>query len=114
MYMGSPVFGDGMIYGMSKKRRGHFVALDVENGAVKWATQGRDGNHASILQTNDYLLFLTDGAVLIVARRTSDGFKEEKRYELGTSATWSMPILLPDGLLVREATGIVRLHWSGT
>ncbi len=114
MYTVSPVFADGMIYGMSNKRRGHFVALDVENGAVKWATQGRDGNHASILQANDYLLFLTDGAVLIVARRMSDGFKEEKRYELGTSATWSMPILLPDGLLVREATGIVRLHWSGT
>ena len=50
--------------------------------------------------------------VLIVARLTPEGFKEEKRYELGTSATWSMPVLLPDGLLVREATGIVRLHWS--
>ena len=99
MYTVSPVFADGMIYGMSNKRRGHFVALDVENGAVKWATQGRDGNHASILQTKDHLLFLTDGAVLIVARRTADGFNEEKRYELGTSATWSMPILLQDGLL---------------
>ena len=59
---------------------------------MKWATQGRDGNHASILQTKEHLLFLTDGAVLIVARRTPDGFKEEKRYELGTSATWSLPV----------------------
>jgi len=114
MYTVSPVFADGTIYGMSNKRRGHFVALDVENGAVKWATQGRDGNHASILQTKEHLLLLTDGAVLIVARRTPEGFKEERRYELGTSATWSMPILLPDGLLVREANGLVRLHWSGT
>jgi outer membrane protein assembly factor BamB len=112
MYTVSPVFAEGVIYGMSNKRRGHFVALDAENGAVKWATQGRDGTHASILQTRDHLLFLTDGAVLIVARRTPEGFKEEKRYELGTSATWSMPVLLPDGLLVREANGIVRLRWS--
>ena len=112
MYTVSPVYADGTIYGMSNKRRGHFVALDAETGTVKWATQGRDGNHASILQTREHLLFLTDGAVLIVARRTAEGFKEEKRYELGTSATWSMPVLLPDGLLVREATGIVRLHWS--
>lgn len=112
MYTVSPVFADGMIYGMSNKRRGHFVALDAENGTVKWATQGRDGNHASILQTKEHLLFLTDGAVLIVARRTPEGFQEEKRYELGTGATWTMPILLSDGLLVREANGIVRLHWS--
>jgi len=47
-----------------------------------------------------------------VARRTAEGFKEEKRYELGTGAIWTMPVLLPDGLLVREANSIVRLHWS--
>ena len=113
MYTVSPVFADHTIYGMSNKRRGHFVALDAENGTVKWATQGRDGNHASILQTTDHLLFLTDAGVLIVARRTPEGFNEEKRYELGTNATWSLPVLLPDGLLVREANGLVRLHWSG-
>jgi outer membrane protein assembly factor BamB len=112
MYTVSPVFADGTIYGMSNKRRGHFVALDAENGTVKWATPGRDGNHASILQTKEHLLFLTDGGVLIVARRTPEGFKEEKRYELGTSATWSLPVLLPDGLLVREATGLAKLTWS--
>ena len=112
MYTSSPVVADGVIYGLSTKRRGHFVALDAETGTVKWATRGRDGNHASILQTKDHLLFLTDGAVLIVARRTSEAFKEEKRYELGTGATWTMPVFLPDGLLVRDATAISRLHWN--
>ena len=112
MYTASPVYANGVIYGLSNKRRGHFVALDAETGTVKWATQGRDGNHASILQTVDHLLMLTDSAVLIVARRTSEGFKEETRYELGTGATWTLPILLPDGLLVREANSVVRLHWS--
>ena len=77
---------------------------------MKWSTQARDGNHASILQTTEHLLFLTDGAVLIVARRTADGFKEENRYELGTGATWCTPILLPDGMLVREANSVVRLQ----
>ena len=112
MYTASPVFSNGVIYGLSNKRRGHFVALDAETGAVKWATQGRDGNHASILQTNDHLLMLTDGAALVVARRTPEGFKEEKRYELGTGATWTIPILLRDGLVVRDANSVVRLHWN--
>jgi outer membrane protein assembly factor BamB len=112
MYTASPVFANGVIYGLSNKRRGQFVALDAESGTVKWATEGRDGNHAAILQTDEHLLLLTDGAVLIVARRTPDAFKEEKRYELGTGATWTLPILLRDGLLVRDANSVVRLHWN--
>jgi outer membrane protein assembly factor BamB len=114
MYTVSPIFADGVIYGMSTKRRGHFVALDAETGTVKAATQGRDGTHASILRTANHVLFVTDGAALIVARRTAGGFTEEKRYELGTGATWSMPVLLSDGMLVRDATSVVRLHWSGS
>jgi outer membrane protein assembly factor BamB len=112
MYTVSPVFADGVIYGMSNKRRGQFVAMDAETGTVKWATIGRDGNHASIQQTAQHLLFLTDGGVLIVARRTPESFVEERRYEIGKSATWAQPVLLADGMLVREATGIVKLLWE--
>jgi outer membrane protein assembly factor BamB len=112
MYTASPVFADGVVYGMSNKRRGHFVALDAETGGVKWATQGRDGNHASILQTREHVLFLNDAGALIVAHRTADGFKELRRYELGKSATWTLPVLLPDGLLVREANALVKHTWN--
>lgn len=72
----------------------------------------RQGTHASVLQTKEHLLFLTDGGVLVVARRTPDGFKEERRYDIGTSATWAMPVLLPDGMLIRDATGVVKLAWA--
>ena len=112
MYTASPVFIDGVIYGMSNKRRGQFVALRATDGWLKWSTPGRDGNHASILQANEHVLFLTDGGVLIVARRTAEGFTEERRYEIGLSTTWAQPILLADGMLVREATGVVKLLWE--
>lgn len=112
MYTVSPVFADGVIYAMSNKRRGHFVALDAETGTVKWATPGRDGNHASILQTREHVVFLTDGGAMIVAQRTPEGFKELRRYEVSKSATWSLPVFLPDGLLVRDAQRVVKLTWS--
>src|SRR5688572_15303151 len=114
MYTASPVFAGGVLYGFSNKRRGHFVALDAATGIVKWATTGRDGNHASILQTAEHLLLLTDAAALVVARRSPDGFKEERRIELGLGSTWALPVLLPDGLVVRDANSVVRLYWSGT
>jgi len=114
LYTASPVFASGVLYGFSNKRRGHFVALDAATGIVKWATTGRDGNHASILQTAEHLLLLTDAAALVVARRSPDGFKEERRIELGLGSTWALPVLLPDGLVVRDANSVVRLYWSGT
>ena len=80
---------------------------------MKWATEGRDGNHASILVAPEHVLFLTDAGTLIVTPRGSDKFVEERRYEIGTSATWAIPVLFPNGLLVREATGLVRLDWLG-
>ena len=112
MYTVSPVFADGVIYGMSNKRRGHFVALDAETGTVRWATQGREGNHATVLQTKEHVLYLTDSGALVVARRTPEGFNELKRYEIGKSPTWAVPVFLPDGLLVREMDRVVKLNWN--
>lgn len=44
--------------------------------------------------------------------RTPEGFKEERRYDVGASATWAVPVVLPDGLLVREAGAVVKLTWA--
>ncbi len=111
MYTAAPVFADGVIYGMSNKRRGQFVALGAADGALKFSTTGRDGNHASILRQGDRLLFLTDSGVLIVSRPSGDRFTEEHRMELTQAATWSVPVFLPDGVLVRDATSVQKLNW---
>jgi outer membrane protein assembly factor BamB len=109
MYMSSPVFGDGLIYGHSSKRKGQFVAVDAKTGAVKWATEGREGEHASLLLTPQHVIFLTNSADLIVAKRGTPAFDVEKRYEVAEAATWAVPVLLGSNLLVRDATGVMLL-----
>ena len=109
MYMSSPVFGDGLIYGHSSKKKGQFVAVDAKTGALKWATEGRAGEHASILLTPQHVVFLTNGADLIVAKRNTSTFAEERRYDVAEAATWAMPILLGPNVLVRDATGLMLL-----
>jgi outer membrane protein assembly factor BamB len=109
MYMSSPVFGDGLIYGHSSKKKGQFVAVDAKTGAVKWATEGREGEHASLLLTPQHVVFLTNGADLIVAKRNTPAFAVEKRYEVAEAATWAMPVLLGSNILVRDATGLMLL-----
>jgi len=109
MYMSSPVFGDGLIYGHSSKKKGQFVAVDAKTGATKWATEGREGEHASLLLTPKHVLFLTNSADLIVAKRAEPAFSVERRYEVAEGATWAMPVLLGSNILVRDATGLIML-----
>jgi outer membrane protein assembly factor BamB len=109
MYMSSPVFGDGVIYAHSSKKKGQFVALDAKTGAVRWVTEGREGEHASLLLTPRHVVILTNGADLIVAKRDTPAFTVERRYEVAEKSTWSMPVLLGSNILVRDATGLMLL-----
>lgn len=109
MYMSSPVYGDGLIYGHSSKRKGQFVAVDAKTGTVKWSTEGREGEHASVLLTPAHVVYLTNDAQLIAARRGGNAFSVEKRYEVAAAPTWAMPVFLGSDLLVRDGTGLIRL-----
>jgi len=109
MYMSSPVYGDDSIYGLSIKRKGQLVALDEKTGAIRWASEGRDGEHASVLITPRHVLYLTNNANLIVARRGTPKLEIEKRYEVADTETWAVPVLLGKDVLVRDKTGLIRL-----
>ena len=110
MYMSSPVFGDGLIYGHSSKKKGQFFAIDEKTGAVRWTTEGREGEHASLLLTPQHVVFLTNNADLIVAKRGTPAFAVERRYDdVAQAATWAMPVLLGSNILVRDATGLMLL-----
>lgn len=109
MYMSSPVYGDGLLYGHSVKRKGQFVALDAKTGEVRWTTDGREGEHASVLLTPRHVLYLTNGADLIVARRNATAFEPVERYDVADAETYAIPVLLGRDLYVRDATGLMRL-----
>jgi len=109
MYMSSPVYADGLIYAHNSKRKGQFVAVDAESGAVKWVTEGRDGEHASLLLTPQHVIYLTNGAELIVAKRDASKFAVERKYEVAKSSTWATPVLLGSNILIRDASSLVML-----
>jgi len=109
MYMSTPVIADGILFAHSNKRKGQFVALDARAGTVRWATTGREGEHASVLLTPAHVLYLTNEAELVVAARSAAAFTEQHRYEVADSHTFAAPVLLADGLLVRDASGLSRL-----
>ena len=109
MYMSTPVMADGVLYGLSVKKRGQIVAIDAATGALKWATEGRAAESASILLTPAHVLVLTTGGELILVKRSAAKYEEERRYTVADGATWAVPVVLKDSLIVRDATGIMRL-----
>ncbi len=109
MYMTTPVLADGILYGHSSTRAGQFVAVEAATGAMRWSSEGREGEHASVLMAGDDLLLLTGDAELLVAAPSPAGFAVAHHYEVADGATWTVPVPLPDGLLVRDATGLARL-----
>jgi len=109
MYMTSPVQVDGTIYGHSTKRAGRFVALDAATGGVKWASEGRVGEFASLLLAGESLVYLTGEAELIIVAMDAEMFRIEHAFEVADGVTWAMPVLLGDGLLVRADGDLIRL-----
>ena len=109
MYMSTPVLANGVLYGLSSKKRGQIVAVDAATGALKWATDGRAANQASILLTPEHVLFLTTGGELVLVKPSAAKYEEQRRYTVADSETWAVPVLLAEGLIVRDATGVMKL-----
>jgi hypothetical protein len=87
----------------------HDCGKDAATGALKWATEGRAADQAAILLTPAHVLVLTTGGELVLVRRSPAKYDEERRYTVADSATWAVPVLLPDGLILRDASGVMRL-----
>jgi hypothetical protein len=110
--MSAPVASDGVLYGLSNKRKGQFVAIDLNTGVTKWLTEGREGEHASVLVAPQHVLFLTNAGNLVVARRDASTYTEDRRIEVASGETWSVPIFVAGGIVLRDGQGLTKLHWN--
>jgi outer membrane protein assembly factor BamB len=109
MYMSSPVFADGLVIGLSARRKGQFVAVDAATGKVAWASEGRDADHASVLLTPTHIVFLTATGDLLTVPRSPSTFTKAHTWEVATRATYAVPAFIGGDLLVRDATHLSRL-----
>jgi outer membrane protein assembly factor BamB len=106
MYMSSPIADGNFIYGFSNKRKGQIFCLDARSGKVAWATEGRAGANAALLGAGPHLVVLTTEGDLIVARRTPEKFDELHRYKVADTQTWAQPVLLKNGVVIRNADAV--------
>jgi outer membrane protein assembly factor BamB len=109
MYMSSPVLAGDVLFGLSARRKGQFVALDAKTGALKWGSEGRNADHASVLFTSTHVIYLTSQGELMLFERGAGNFTSGRQYEVAKSSTFAPPLFVDGDLIVRDATGVTRL-----
>lgn len=109
-YMSNPVLNGTLLFGMSHKNRGQFVALDAVTGKTVWTTAGREANNAAILTAGDKLFLLTDDAELIAAKAGGAAFEPLRRYTVASSPTWANPLISGMHILIKDTETLTL--WS--
>jgi len=112
LYMSSPVAAGDLLFGFSHYRKGQLFCLDLRTGATQWTGPPRQGDNAAILVSGDHLILLKDDALLIVAKASGKGFEPLYTYTVAQSPTWAHPLVLPDGVVIKDATTLAR--WSSS
>ena len=106
MYMSSPVVDGETVYGFSNRRKGQLFALDARTGKVTWTTEGRAGANASLQLAGPNLIVLTTEGDLLVLKKNPQKYEELHRYTVADSGTWAQPVLLEDGIVIRNAESV--------
>lgn len=104
MYMSSPVVSGDLLFGFTNRNRGQFFCLDPRSGATLWTSAPRQGDNAAIVDAGSMLLLLTSDAELIVAGKNGKAFEPLQKYTVADSPTWAHPVILKNGILVKDAT----------
>lgn len=108
MYMNSPVLSGDLLFGFSHLKKGQIFCLDARTGQVLWTGPPRGGDNAAMLASATTLYALTPDAELLIARPTAKGLGELRKYEVANSPTWAHPVVLGDGVLVKDLKTVAR------
>ncbi len=110
LYMSSPVRVGNRMFGMSHKRAGQFLCIDLDTGEPIWTSRGREGENASIILLGDRVAFLTDEARLVIVEAAADSYEPLVEYEVAATPTWAHPVFTSQGVLIKDLDSLAL--WS--
>ena len=111
--MSSAVMNDGLLFGMSHYSKGQFFCVDPGNGEILWQSPGRVGSNVTFLSVPGHVLALRDNGHLDVIRASGTSFDKIASWKVADSPTWAPPVLLPNGVLVKDQETLTRWSFGG-
>ncbi len=100
--MSSAVMNGKFLFGFSHYDRGRLFCLDSETGEVRWEGTPRTGRNVMFLSMPGYVAALIDNGDLQIIKATADRFDKVASYQVAAGRTWAPPVLLSDGVLVKD------------
>ena len=100
--MSSAVVNGDLLYGFSHYDQGRLFALDIKTGNVLWQGPARTGENVALLAMPDHVVALLDGGELKVIAARGDRLRTVASYRVAESDTWTHPVLLAKGILVKD------------
>ena len=108
--MSTAVVNDDLLFGFSHYGKGRLFCLDTKTGELLWQGPGRTGDNVTFLAMPGHVLALIDSGELHVVAARGDRFEKVASYHVSDSPTWSPPVLLDSGVLVKDRQTLTR--WS--
>ena len=106
--MSTPIVHAGRVFGLSHYDRGRLFCLDLATGKILWVGPPRTAEYATFLAVPGYVLALLSTGQLLVIDVSSDRYMPVAQYTVSTTPTWSGPVLLPGGILIKDHDTMVR------
>jgi outer membrane protein assembly factor BamB len=110
MYMSSPVLDGNLLFGLSHYKKGQLFCLDPRNGEVLWRGEGRQGEYAGLLLSEEMLFLLNTDGEFMVVENTGEAFRKISEHSVADSPTWAHPVILGSKLLVKDFSSLAL--WS--
>ena len=108
MYMNSPVLSADVLFGFSHLKKGQLFAFDAATGKTLWLGPPRSGDNAAVLASKSTLVWLNNEGQLTIAKADGKAYAQIRQYTVADSATWAHPLVLSDGVLVKDVKMLAR------
>ncbi|WP_404305638.1 PQQ-binding-like beta-propeller repeat protein [Neorhodopirellula lusitana] len=108
--MSTAVINGDRLFGFSHYKKGQLFSLDTATGEVLWQGPGRTADNVAFLSIPDHIVALLDDGQLQVLKATEGTLEEVASYQVADSPTWAPPVLLKNGLLIKDQTSLAL--WS--
>ena len=106
--MSSAVVNGDFLFGFSHYGRGRFFCVDTKTGDVLWQGPGRTGENVAFLSVRDHIIALKDKGELQIISANSEEFETKASYQVSNKPTWAPPVVLTEGLLVKDLDTLTK------
>jgi outer membrane protein assembly factor BamB len=113
--MCTAVVNGEFLFGLSHYRSGQFFCLDPNTGEVLWKGPGRTGPNVAFLSIPGHIVALINDGELRIIKATGKSYQPVQSYRVAedeTFATWAPPVLLNDGVLIKDKNTLALWSWG--